>query len=214
MKCIVFPYIGFASSRTKLLPHQLYIANEVSKRHNPRVLLADEVGLGKTIEAGLIIAQLLLTERVHRVLVIVPESLVSQWFIEMLRRFNISFSIFDQERFQQEEQLNAFEGKQLILSHLDFCSSAPFDGYILEADWDLLVVDEAHHIQFPCDTSDEITKRQYNLVKQLSDKIPNVVFLTATPEQMGLESHFQRLHLLDSARFSDFDAFLQENEQV
>ncbi len=85
------PARGLMGSRTSLLPHQVYIANEVGQRHAPRVLLADEVGLGKTIEAGMIIHQQLLTGRASRVLVLVPPSLLHQWLVEMLRRFNLHF---------------------------------------------------------------------------------------------------------------------------
>ena len=67
-------------------------------RYAPRVLLADEVGLGKTIEAGLILHQQLLLERARRVLIVVPESLMHQWLVEMLRRFNLMFSIYDEAR--------------------------------------------------------------------------------------------------------------------
>ncbi|MGC6627730.1 SNF2-related protein, partial [Escherichia coli] len=73
---------GLRGIRASLIPHQLYIANEVGKRHNPRVLLADEVGLGKTIEAGMIIHQQLMDGRAERVLIIVPESLQHQWLVE------------------------------------------------------------------------------------------------------------------------------------
>ena len=99
---------GLTGVRTSLIPHQLYIAHEVANRYAPRVLLADEVGLGKTIEAGLILHHQLLTERVKRVLIIVPESLVHQWLVEMLRRFNLMFSVFDEERcLSLEETLSA-----------------------------------------------------------------------------------------------------------
>ncbi|MEE9332122.1 MAG: SNF2-related protein, partial [Methylophilaceae bacterium] len=80
---------GLLGPRIQALPHQLYIAHQVAQRHAPRVLLADEVGLGKTIEAGLILHQQLLTERVNRCLIVVPETLVHQWLVEMLRRFNL-----------------------------------------------------------------------------------------------------------------------------
>ncbi|PON15903.1 hypothetical protein C2W62_21360, partial [Candidatus Entotheonella serta] len=72
------PVLGLIGGRVDLIPHQLYIADEVSQRRAPRVLLADEVGLGKTIEAGLILHRLLLSERVGRVLVIVPDALLYQ----------------------------------------------------------------------------------------------------------------------------------------
>ena len=89
---------GLLGPRVELLPHQFYIARNVAQRHQPRVLLADEVGLGKTIEAGLILHQQLLEERIQRVLILVPDSLVHQWLVEMRRRFNLNFSIFDEAR--------------------------------------------------------------------------------------------------------------------
>src|SRR5439155_16050651 len=92
------PVRGFAGGRVELLPHQMFIASEVAGRLVPRVLLADEVGLGKTIEAGLILHRLHLTGRAERILVLVPEPLVNQWFVELLRRFNLMFNIFDEER--------------------------------------------------------------------------------------------------------------------
>ena len=89
---------GFLGGRLELIPHQFYILHEVSGRQIPRVLLADEVGLGKTIEACLILQRLLAIGRVQRVLILVPESLTHQWFVELLRRFNLWFSIYDEER--------------------------------------------------------------------------------------------------------------------
>ncbi len=89
------PVAGLLGARTSLLPHQIYIAAEVSSRYAPRVLLADEVGLGKTIEAGLILHQQLHTGRASRVLIVVPTPLLHQWLVEMLRRFNLRFAIFD-----------------------------------------------------------------------------------------------------------------------
>ena len=93
------PVTGLLGARIQLLPHQLYIAHETARRYAPRVLLADEVGLGKTIEAGLIIHQQLISGRANRVLIAVPDSLVHQWLVEMLRRFNLFFTIMDEERY-------------------------------------------------------------------------------------------------------------------
>ena len=106
------PVRGLLGSRTSLLAHQVYIANEVGRRHAPRVLLADEVGLGKTIEAGMIIQQQLLTGRASRILILVPPSLLHQWLVEMLRRFNLHFSLFDSERLAEMPEGNPFEAEQ------------------------------------------------------------------------------------------------------
>ena len=202
---------GLCGARTALIPHQLYIAHEVGRRYAPRVLLADEVGLGKTIEAGLILHQQLLTERARRVLIVVPESLMHQWLVEMLRRFNLHFRIFDEARCAAAEestgQANPFDTEQLVLCNLEFLLQHPqrFE-QARAADWDLLVVDEAHHLQWsPTDASPE-----YRLVEQLAAITRGVLLLTATPEQLGKASHFARLRLLDANRFPSFDAFVDE----
>ena len=82
---------GLIGARVSLIPHQLYIAEEVANRQAPRVLLADEVGLGKTIEACLILHRLHLSGRAKRILILLPDALVNQWFVELYRRFAMSF---------------------------------------------------------------------------------------------------------------------------
>ncbi|SUG21504.1 ATP-dependent helicase HepA [Salmonella enterica subsp. arizonae] len=116
------PYSGLRGQRTNLIPHQLNIAHDVGRRHAPRVLLADEVGLGKTIEAGMILHQQLLSGAAERVLIIVPETLQHQWLVEMLRRFNLRFALFDDERYTeaQHDAYNPFETEQLVICSLDF----------------------------------------------------------------------------------------------
>ena len=203
------PLRGLVGPRTSLIPHQLHIAREVSMRHAPRVMLADEVGMGKTIEAGLILHQQLVTGHASRILILVPETLQHQWLVEMLRRFNLHFSLFDEERCRNADGDNPFNTEQLILCSLDFLSQQeePFQ-QALEADWDLLIVDEAHHLTW----SEESPSIEYQVVEQLSQRIPGLLLLTATPEQMGPESHFARLRLLDPDRFHDLEKYQQEEE--
>jgi ATP-dependent helicase HepA len=206
------PMRGLCGMRAGLIPHQLFIAHEVGRRYAPRVLLADEVGLGKTIEAGMIIHQQVLSGRAQRVLIVVPETLQHQWLVEMMRRFNLHFSIFDEERCIEAyaEAENPFDTQQFVLCSLDFLrkSRKRFE-QALEGEWDLLVVDEAHHLEW----SQEQPSRQYQVVEALAEKTPGVLLLTATPEQLGRESHFARLRLLDADRFFDYDAFIKEEEQ-
>ena len=202
---------GLTGCRTSLIPHQLYIAYEVANRYAPRVLLADEVGLGKTIEAGLILHHQLLTEHARRILIIVPEPLIHQWLVEMLRRFNLQFTILDEARYaalkQSDDQENPFHSEQLILCGLDFMKQSPqYLQAALEGDWDLLVVDEAHHLQW----SESKVSLEYSIIEQLAARTKGVILLTATPEQLGKVSHFARLRLLDPDRFSDFDRFIEE----
>jgi len=89
------PVRGFVGGRIDLIPHQLYIADDVSSRFARRIMLADEVGLGKTIEACLILHRLLVSGRVSQVLIVVPESMVHVWFVELLRKFNLLFTIIE-----------------------------------------------------------------------------------------------------------------------
>ncbi len=205
---------GFLGGRVELIPHQFYILQEVARRQLPRVLLADEVGLGKTIEACLILQRLLAVGRVQRALVLVPESLTHQWFVELLRRFNLWFSIYGEERCVALEESdpaeNPFLATQLALCSVAFLAGNPARReQALAAGWDLVVVDEAHHLAW----SPEAASPEYELVEQLGRRSPGLLLLTATPTQLGQAGHFARLRLLDPDRYSDYATFLRETER-
>ena len=205
------PTSGLRGMRTNLIPHQLHIAHDVGRRHAPRVLLADEVGLGKTIEAGMIIQQQYLAGRAERVLIVVPETLQHQWLVEMLRRFNLRFALFDDDRYAEArlDSANPFDTEQMIICSLDFVRrNKQRLEQLADAEWDLLVVDEAHHLAW----SEGEPSREYQVIEQLAEQIPAVLLLTATPEQLGMESHFARLRLLDPNRFHDFEQFVAEQK--
>ena len=205
---------GLVGGRVNLIPHQIYIANEVANRPIPRVLLADEVGLGKTIEAGLIVHRLNLNGLASRVLILVPDSLIHQWFLEFYRRFNMWFSIYDQARCDAVVDGapggNPFLDQQLILCGISFLTgSERYRNFAVEAGWDVVVVDEAHHLRWtPVSSSPE-----YELVNTLSQHTPGLLLLTATPEQLGHAGHFARLRLLDPDRYPDFLQFEEEAAQ-
>ena len=215
---------GLQGPRIDLIGHQLFIASEVGSRFAPRVLLADEVGLGKTIEAGMIIHQQLFNHRAARVLIVVPQALVNQWFVEMIRRFNLHFSIFDQARvdsltslddIELDESLslddieieNPFLSEQLVLCSSDFLTHGDL-AQISQGEWDLLVVDEAHHMEWHPDQVSE----EYSRVETIARQTPGLLLLSATPEQLGQESHFARLRLLDPDRFHSLSAFIAEQQ--
>ncbi len=205
------PARGFLGGRVDLIPHQLFIAHEVSRREAPRVLLADEVGLGKTIEAGLILHRLLISGRIGRVIVVVPEPLIHQWFVELLRRFALSFRIYNEERCGPDPEdatgPNPFLDEQLVLCGISFLKEhAIRAAQAASAGWDLMIVDEAHHLRW----SPDAPSSEYLLVEALARSSPGLLLLTATPEQLGLESHFARLRLLDPNRYPDFQKFKAE----
>ncbi|ULU24872.1 RNA polymerase-associated protein RapA [Dyella terrae] len=206
------PAWGLGAARIGLVPHQLRVAGIAASRRPPRVLLADEVGLGKTIEAGMIIARQLATGRAGRVLLLLPDTLVYQWFVELLRRFNLSFAIYDEERceaLEQSDGANPFEDEQLVIADFTFLEQSPKRAQqLLDARWDLLVVDEAHHLAW----TPEAASPRYTLVDQLAAATPGVILLTATPEQLGRSGHFARLRLLDPQRYHDLDVYLSESD--
>jgi ATP-dependent helicase HepA len=206
------PARGYTGGRMDLIPHQLYIAHEVSRRALPRVLLADEVGLGKTIEACLILHRLLRSGQISRALIVLPDPLVHQWFVELLRRFALTFSIYDESRCDAieggEAGANPFLEDQLVLCGISLLSGKPERArQAVEAGWDLMIVDEAHHLAW----SPEAPSADYQVVEALAQVTPRLLLLTATPEQLGLESHFARLRLLDPHRYPDFAKYVKEH---
>jgi len=204
---------GILSARIDLLPHQLGVVAACMEREHPRALLADEAGLGKTVEAGMLIARMLATGRATRVLIVLPDALLVQWFVEMRRRFQLAFAIIDEERCTATEAAdpghNPFLDDQLAVVSLAWLARESVrHQQALDAGWDMLVVDEAHHLEW----TPEAPSPGYLAVEALATLTPSVVLLTATPEQLGRRAHFARLRLLDPARFNDLDRYLAEAE--
>ncbi len=205
-----FGLAGLLGARTSLLSHQLYVASIVGKRSSPRVLLADEVGLGKTIEAGLILNQQILRGTVQRVLILAPDSLTHQWLVEMLRRFHLSFSLLDEMRLKEIDFQIEFEQNSLVISPMSmFERNSALRDCVQSLEWDMVIIDEAHRLNGLGSTPSPFGC----FIQQLTENAHGLLLLTATPEQAGLEAHFHRLQLIDPARFSDFDQFKSEHEQ-
>ena len=205
---------GLVGARMDLLDHQISIAHEVASRHHPKVLLADEVGLGKTIEAGMIFHRLYVTGQITRVLVVAPSQLVHQWLVELYRRFNHMFTVVDEDLFRSEEKgdqtVNPFLNRQTMICAVDFLSaSARRVKQAADAGIDLLIVDEAHHLAW----SETAKSPAYAAIESLAAVSRGVLLLTATPIQLGQTGHFGRLRLLDPKRFTDLAGYLREASQ-
>ena len=204
------PVYGFVGGRVDLIPHQFAIAAEVSGRRRPRVLLADETGLGKTIEAGLILHRLTTTGRVHRILTIVPDALVVQWFVELARRFNLQCRIFDDAFIAAQLPFtagdNPFLDEPLGLCGYSFLTTASpaLQSRLMDGGWDMLVVDEAHHMR-----PEGLLFQQ---VKKLAEAVSRIILITATPGHLAARSHFARLRLLDPDRYTDYRQFKTESQ--
>ena len=200
------PVRGFLGGRMNLIPHQFYVSQKICSRPIPRILLADEVGLGKTIEAGLALHHLILSEKVKRALILVPDSLVYQWFIEMLRKFNLTFTTFNQET-HLEPNTNPFTANDFVIVNIGLLKGAEIARkFMSEASWDMTIVDEAHQLKW----SEDNPSVEYKIIEKIAKTTKGLLLLTATPEQLGMEGHFARLKLLDPDRFFDYKKFLQE----
>ena len=189
---------GLLGTRASLIPHQLYVAKTACEHEKVRVLLADEVGLGKTIEAGMILSRLLRFERAQRVLIAVPDALQVQWLVELIRRFNL------------RPELYSPEGHDFEVGQIHLVPHSLMGDTILsevQDSFDLLIVDEAHHIEPGTDS--------FSMLQRISETTDHLILLSATPEQLGIESHFARLQLLDPDKFSSFEDFTtQESSYV
>ena len=206
-KMLSSPARGFVGGRIRLFDHQLSIARDVCERHRIRVLLADEVGLGKTIEALLILHNLLLNDRVENALILVPPALVHQWLAEAYLRFNLVLSVMgDATHGGGTIDVKSTDlPEQLLTSQLFICPLGVDVGEVFtQTQWDIVIVDEVHHLQ--------ADSAEFTLVSQLAAQTEHVVLLSATPDRDGEEAHFRRLALLDPARFHDIDAYYRESE--
>jgi len=201
------PARGFLGGRIRLFDHQLSIARDVCERHRARVLLADEVGLGKTIEALLVLHRMLLCGRIESALIMVPPGLVHQWLAEAWLRFNLFLQVMGDDTHgggtvdPESDDLPA----ELLEAQLFICPLGVEVGeaFVDEA-WDLVIVDEAHHLQ--------PGSGEFDLVEQLAARAEHLILLSATPDRGGEEAHFCRLALLDPARFHDAAAYREEGE--
>lgn len=205
------------------LPHQILVLEKVMQSNQNRFLLADEVGMGKTIETGLILKELKIRGDIKRILCIVPKSAMLQWQSELKEHFNEVFHLYDSEmitsmartfaNINADEEYNFWtQHNQIIVSTDALKPLEKRQGWIkervdeynkyriqavLEADFDLVIMDEAHKMGGATSTVS-----RYILAQELCNSVPNVLLLTATPHR-GKSDHFRRiLQLLDPDAFA------------
>ncbi|MEX0713866.1 MAG: SNF2-related protein, partial [Pirellulales bacterium] len=168
------------------LPHQIETVRKVLRHFRGRVLLADEVGLGKTIEACLLLREYLLRGLVRRVLILVPTPLVSQWSEELVGKFGLDFSI--PPRSSISDRADYWTSTDRVLTSLAFAKSRKRSALVAAAAWDLVIVDEAHHCK-------NRATRNWQLINSLSRR--HMFLLTATPVQNNLLELYNLLTLLE-----------------
>ena len=215
---------SLSDSRVEIKPHQVGVLHRVITGFPHRFLLADEVGLGKTVEAGLIIKELKTRGVADRVLILAPSGIVSQWQFELKTKFNEVFSHYngDVVKFLQAQH----PGENIWTLNDNVIVSTSFASWdearrreIVLAGWDLIVVDEAHHARRSLASSGHAQETNlYKLVEALSDpetsQSRGMLFLTATPMQLHPYELYALVELLDPTLFADYYDFDQHRGSV
>ncbi|MCB1165215.1 MAG: DEAD/DEAH box helicase family protein [Leptospiraceae bacterium] len=195
---------SLSNSRTRLLPHQIEATYRVVQALRPRFILADEVGLGKTIEAGLVIKELMLRKGYNRVIVAAPATLTVQWQQEMRSKFNEEFVIMDRSNFHRIAARWASYPR--ILVSIDFIKNEKYGAQVLKANWDIAVFDEAHRLR----RDDSKITHAYSFAEQLAKRVDALLLLTATPFRGKLEELFYLVRLVDPHILGPRNSFFME----
>ena len=206
---------AFNASRTRFYPYQFKPLLKFLNSPKNRLLIADEVGLGKTIEAGLILTELRARQTIQRVLIVCPANLTDKWRMEMKKRFGEDFKILNTQaflRFLEEHEESPHESKingivslesirrQNVLKQIENLAPA----------FDIVIVDEAHHMR-------NFGKKQRRAGILLSECADTMLLLTATPIHLGNENLFSLLNIMDDEEFPDFytvDERFRKNEPI
>lgn len=202
--------VSLGESRVDLKPHQVSVVHRVITHYPHRFLLCDEVGLGKTIEAGLVVKELKARGIADRVLAIVPPNLMRQWQFELKTKFNEVFSIMNSDtvrylRSTQGLDGNPFERHANVIVSSSWIATDEWARLANEVDWDVVIVDEAHHARVRRSGTRTQETRLYKVVRQLVSPEAfskrSALFLTATPMQLDSRELYSLIELLDPALF-------------
>ncbi|KGX88864.1 DEAD/DEAH box helicase [Pontibacillus litoralis] len=177
--------------QVSFLPHQIACAQKVIEHMNGRAILADEVGLGKTIEAGLILKEYMIRGLVKKVLILAPASLVNQWVVEMNEKFYIPASA------QRKSPIWDYD---VVVSSIDTAKRPPHKDVILNTEYDMVIIDEAHKLK-------NHKTKNYQFVQELTKKY--CLLLTATPVQNHLLDIFNLVSILKPGHLGNYEDFTQ-----
>lgn len=196
--------LSLSNSRTNMEPYQVECVSKIINALRQRFLIADDVGLGKTIEAGMILKELTARGRANRVLMITPASLTPQWKREMKEKFDMNFWIYDSAKVRDvrrniSRHANPWNYNDRIITSIDYVKQDQIRSTLGRTEWNLIIFDEAHKLS---KTEQKETLR-YKLGNDLSDKTDSLLFLTATPHDGNEFRFYHLISLLDPYMFSD-----------
>lgn len=198
-----------SNSKTDLLPHQILLTHQVVNGRRRRFLIADEVGLGKTIEVGMIIRELVSRGEARRILVVCPAGLTANWRKELKECFRVYFDVFGEDFTDASYQ--TWERHNLVIVSIDTLKKPQrLEKMMMGPDWDLIVFDEAHHLTRKKYGKKVDVTQNYRLAERVKGKTRDLFFLTATPHQGDAFQFWSLIQLLDDQLFEAPDA-MQEN---
>ncbi len=195
------------NSRTQLLPHQILLTHDVIKMSRRRLLIADEVGLGKTIETGMIIRELIARGEARRVLILCPAGLIKNWQNELRGCFRLEFEVLGIDF--QDFAPASWENHQRVIASIDTVKRPARMERLLNAPrFDLVIVDEAHHVSRIRYGKKQQTTQNYRLMEALQGHTRDLLFLSATPHQGDNFQFWSLVNLLDNHLFDSPEAMI------
>lgn len=208
---------GLSNARVEPKLHQVFVAHRVSKKPRPRMILADEVGLGKTIEAGLIIKEQIARGLAGRILIISPASLQYQWLYEMQSKFNEEFTIIDGPRARMYEQdgANPWTKVDKVITSVHLARREDRALQLMEAPWDIVVFDEAHHVRRRYEGPNRYRSTQaYRLADELKELVDGLLLLTATPMQLHPFELYSLIELIEPGLYPSFEIYDRQRKAL
>lgn len=206
---------GLTSAKIDLLPHQVVLTHRVTTASPRRFLVADEVGLGKTIETALILRELASRRELDRALMVVPAGLVNNWHRELNEVFNLNFEVFGSEGDVTDRKTNAFAKHHRLIASVDTLKRKARIKKLEEAPpWDLVVFDEAHHLTAYRSGGKVKKTENFKLAEVLKDRSRDMILLSATPHQGDHFRFWMLIHLLDPSLFRGPDEMVAERHRL
>lgn len=206
---------ALTSAKIDLLPHQVVLTHRIATASPRRYLIADEVGLGKTIETALILRELASRGELNRALMVVPAGLVNNWHRELNEVFNLDFEVFGSEGDITDRKTNAFAKHDRLIASVDTLKRPARIRRILEAPrWDLVVFDEAHHLN-AYRLGGKVRKTEnYKLAEAIKDHTRDLLLLSATPHQGNHFQFWMLIQLLNPALFSNPEDMVENRHRL
>ena len=206
---------ALTSAKIDLLPHQVVLTHRIATASPRRYLIADEVGLGKTIETALILRELASRGELKRALMVVPAGLVNNWHRELNEVFNLDFEVFGSEGDITDRKTNAFAKHDRLIASIDTLKRPARIKRLLAAPrWDLVVFDEAHHLT-AYRTGGKVRKTEnYKLVEALKDHARDLMLLSATPHQGNHFQFWMLIQLLNPTLFGSPEEMLEHRHRL